>query len=117
MLDHDTWIFNLTEANAAGAAQQPHWFKEYSFLAEYKLTSLSPAVLGNAANTQWTDAAALQKVRVCAEFTESQLYSNARSFMRKQLWENKIKRSDKMLADGCDDACQYGVWCGIVMCP
>lgn len=64
MLDHDTWIFNLTAANAAGASQTPHWFKEYSFRDEYNVTSLSPAVLGSALNTHWTEGVGLRTVRV-----------------------------------------------------
>lgn len=46
ILDHDTWIFNLTEANAAADQTTPRWFKEYSFREHYNVSSCSPAVLG-----------------------------------------------------------------------
>lgn len=45
ILDHDTWIFNLAEANAAIDAP-PRWFKEYSFREYYGVSSCSPDVLG-----------------------------------------------------------------------
>lgn len=46
MLDHDTWIFNLTEANTvADQETMPRWFKEYSFREYYAVSSCSPAAL------------------------------------------------------------------------
>lgn len=42
VVDHETWIFNLTEANIVGESQSPAWFKEYTFSEEYT-DNLSPA--------------------------------------------------------------------------
>lgn len=36
---------------------------------------------------------------------------------RPQMWKNKVKHSQPKLAVGCDEACMYGVLCGIVQCP
>ena len=45
VVDQETWIFNLTEANLQGSAKQPNWFREYKFTEEYGLKDLSPAGL------------------------------------------------------------------------
>lgn len=40
VLDHETYIFNLSEANKKG---QPDWFREYSARSAYNMASLFPA--------------------------------------------------------------------------
>ncbi|KAL5285332.1 hypothetical protein ACFFRR_007199 [Megaselia abdita] len=42
VLDHETWIFNLTEANIHGADKRPQWYKEYSFKEAFGVQDLSP---------------------------------------------------------------------------
>ena len=39
VIDHDTWIMNLDEANNSG---NPRWYKLYNAKKEYGLTSLLP---------------------------------------------------------------------------
>jgi sphingomyelin phosphodiesterase len=41
ILDIETWIFNLTEANT-NANANPTWFKLYSFKDAYGVQSLTP---------------------------------------------------------------------------
>jgi len=41
ILDSETWIFNLTEANTH-ANVNPTWFKLYSFKDAYGVQSLTP---------------------------------------------------------------------------
>lgn len=41
---HETWIYNLTAANLS-PNQNPTWFKEYDFAAEYGVENLSPRSL------------------------------------------------------------------------
>ena len=41
MVDHHTWIFDVTEANELGSEVAPRWFKEYQF-TEFT-NDLSPA--------------------------------------------------------------------------
>ncbi len=38
-MDHETWTFDLEEANASGS---PRWYKLYSMKEEYGMTDLSP---------------------------------------------------------------------------
>jgi Acid sphingomyelin phosphodiesterase C-terminal region len=45
VLDHETWSFNLTEANMAGQDVLPNWQKLYSFRETFGLDSLLPQEL------------------------------------------------------------------------
>jgi len=45
IIDHETWIFNLTEANLAGPDVPPRWFKEYSAREDLELPGITPADL------------------------------------------------------------------------
>lgn len=40
VLNFDTWIYNLTEANL-NPDKPPRWFKEYSFKSRFELEDLS----------------------------------------------------------------------------
>lgn len=62
ILDHETWIFNLTDANLPPKLT-PKWFKEYSFRDAYNVVDLSPATLSNLVSNVWrNDRNALKKV-------------------------------------------------------
>lgn len=62
IVDQETFIFNLTEANLA-PGQPPTWFKEYSFRDAFDVTDLSPFSLSNLVNTTFRhDRRALYKV-------------------------------------------------------
>lgn len=63
VVDHETYIFNLTEANLAPAGQPPKWFKEYSFREAFGVTDLSPFSLSKLVNTTFRhDRRLLHKV-------------------------------------------------------
>lgn len=62
VVDFETFIFNLTEANLA-PNQPPKWFKEYSFRDAFGVTDLSPFTLSNLVNNTFQhDRHALHKV-------------------------------------------------------
>lgn len=52
VLDHETWIFNLTEANQAPDSPVK-WFKEYSFKEFYQIPDLSPDTLNDMVTNKW----------------------------------------------------------------
>lgn len=90
MVDHETWIFNLTEANA-NRDDNPVWFKEYSFKSAYDLVDLSPASLDGLAEEMAGNRDALY------------LY-----------WQRTVKFADTALARGCDNNCLAGILCDMV---
>jgi hypothetical protein len=45
VLDHETWYFNLTEANLAGPSVPPNWQLLYTFNAAYNVTTQLPVEL------------------------------------------------------------------------
>lgn len=54
VVDHETWIFNLTEANRA-PHQTPRWFKEYSFRSSFNVPDLSPVSLSTLVTKTFRD--------------------------------------------------------------
>lgn len=52
ILDHETWIFNLTEANLH-PDKSPNWFKEYSFKELYAVNDMSPSTLHKMLTDDW----------------------------------------------------------------
>lgn len=62
VVDHETYIFNLTEANLM-PDQPPNWFKEYSFRDAFAVTDLSPSTLAKLVNETFrNDRSLLHKV-------------------------------------------------------
>ncbi|XP_058823057.1 sphingomyelin phosphodiesterase 1-like [Topomyia yanbarensis] len=90
ILDHETWFYNLTEANQH-PDRNPLWTKEYSFKEQFNLADLSPVSLDGL----------LQKFA----HTEAELL---------QFWKLKQKQADPMLASGCDRVCLRETLCTIV---
>lgn len=90
VIDFDTWIYNLTEANL-NETKSPRWFKEYSFKNAYQLQDLSLMSLDGLINQ----------------------FSRDKSFLTKY-WEYKIKLADPQLDMGCDDLCLKETLCDIV---
>jgi hypothetical protein len=43
--DVESWIYNLTEANAAGYGTSPRWYQLYKFKEAFEVADLSPASL------------------------------------------------------------------------
>ncbi|XP_058443151.1 sphingomyelin phosphodiesterase 1-like [Malaya genurostris] len=89
ILDHETWIYNLTEANLH-PDRKPKWIKEYSFKELFALDDLSPNSLD----------ALLQRFAQ----TEADLI---------QFWKLKQKNADPMLIHGCDESCLRDTLCAI----
>jgi hypothetical protein len=55
VLDHETWLFNLEEANESGT---PNWYKYYSMKEQYGMADLSPASYSALCESFKTDDAA-----------------------------------------------------------
>lgn len=87
--DHETWIYNLTEANR-NRDQDPFWFREYTFTEAYEIEDLSAATLDNMLTSFATNHDLLK------------LY-----------WQHKYKMGDPSLANGCNNQCLVGHLCGI----
>lgn len=81
VIDHETWIYNLTEANL-NATISPNWFREYTFTDAYNVTDLSPASLDELMTTF-----ALQPELIST------------------YWMYKVKMGDPSLEDGCEYEC------------
>lgn len=62
IVDHDTWIFNLTEANSH-PDDSPKWFKEYSFKDAFDLPDLRPKTIGEMLQRWKGDTDQLKKVK------------------------------------------------------
>lgn len=81
VIDHETWIYNLTEANL-NASSSPNWFRQYTFSEAYNVTDLSPASLDELMTSFASDPELLT------------LY-----------WMQYVKMGDPSLADGCENEC------------
>lgn len=79
VLNHESWIYNLTAANLASDDSRPEWFKMYSFKDDYGIASVSPVDL---------DALVRKMVK-----DEKLAY---------KYFEYKYKLGDITLAKGCD---------------
>lgn len=81
VVGHETWIYNLTEANL-NASSSPNWFREYSFVDAYNVTDLSPASLDELMTSFASDPDLIS------------LY-----------WRHKVKMGDPSLDEGCNNEC------------
>ncbi|XP_058823032.1 sphingomyelin phosphodiesterase-like [Topomyia yanbarensis] len=90
ILDQETWIYNLTEANQH-PTRKPNWFKEYTFKANYGLNDLSPNSLDGLVHK----------------------LANSESDLL-QYWQLKQKSADPLLTEGCDQNCLRSALCAIV---
>uniref|UniRef100_A0A1A9ZZL3 Sphingomyelin phosphodiesterase n=1 Tax=Glossina pallidipes TaxID=7398 RepID=A0A1A9ZZL3_GLOPL len=91
VVDHETWIFNLTAANIAGAAESPRWFKEYIFSEEFT-DDLSPAGLDNLLE---------------------QMADNPR--LLEKFWRFKMLSTDQRLRKGCNRSCMLKTICRLAV--
>ncbi|XP_032779473.2 sphingomyelin phosphodiesterase [Daphnia magna] len=91
VLDHSSWIMNLTVANAQDPSIDPVWFELYQAKRDYALTDLSPRSM---------DAFYQQLVTDDALF---QMY-----------FEHYYKKSEERLEKGCDIDCRTKLLCFIV---
>lgn len=81
VLDFETWIFNLTEANRL-PSNKPIWYKEYSFTSRFNVKDLSPSSIHELLGRFRKDKMLLRKY-----------------------WETTQKESDAAFQKGCDEAC------------
>ncbi|XP_073820484.1 sphingomyelin phosphodiesterase-like [Musca autumnalis] len=88
VVDHSTWIFNLTEANTHGEQRSPRWFKEYQFTDFTK--NLSPAGVDALLDQMATEPDVLR-----------------------QYWKYKMVSSDPRLDMGCDNSCLMNTICNL----
>ncbi|KAH8398700.1 hypothetical protein KR215_011862, partial [Drosophila sulfurigaster] len=88
VLEHQTWTFNLTEANLK-PDESPNWYKEYEFTADF---------------TSDTSPAGIDKLLV--EMAEQP------NLLRK-FWRYKMTQSDARTSGGCDNDCLASTLCRI----
>lgn len=81
VIEHETWIYNLTEANL-NASSSPKWFREYTFTDAYNVTNLSPASLDELMTS----------------------FASNRDLIS-TYWMHKVKMGDPSLQDGCGNDC------------
>ncbi|XP_031616396.1 sphingomyelin phosphodiesterase-like [Contarinia nasturtii] len=82
IVDQETFIFNLTEANMT-PGQPPRWFREYSFRDAFSVPDMSPYTLSKLVNDTFRhDRSALYKY-----------------------WSYKYKLASPKMESGCNDAC------------
>ncbi|XP_065347089.1 sphingomyelin phosphodiesterase-like [Cloeon dipterum] len=91
VLDHETWSFNLTEANLNGPDIPPVWSKLYSFKDAFGLSSLLPQDLNDFVARLATDP-------------------DLQDLYYRYYWT----AGDPSLAKPCDDACRRNLVCEIV---
>ncbi|KAF4525724.1 hypothetical protein B566_EDAN011902 [Ephemera danica] len=91
VLDHETWYYNLTEANVAGPNVLPNWMKLYSFNEAYNTTSLTPTEL----HELWLRMARSRNLQV-------------------QYFRHTMRDADSALRKGCDNICLQTLMCDIV---
>ncbi|KAI8119618.1 Sphingomyelin phosphodiesterase [Lucilia cuprina] len=89
VVDHHTWIFNVTEANELGANGTPRWFKEYQF-TEFT-NDLSPAGID----------ALFEKMA-------------AEPDVLLQFWKYKMTSADPLVDAGCNERCLLSTICHLV---
>lgn len=89
MVNHQTWIYSLTEANQ-NVSDLPRWFQEYSFAEEFEISDLSPASLD----------------QLLTRFShDEQLLT--------RYWQFKVKQGDPWLLRGCDTFCLAAELCSL----
>jgi len=86
VVDHETWIYNLTEANLK-AEKSPNWFKEYTFSEEFT-SDLSPAGLDKLLDSMAENPNLLRK-----------------------FWRYKMTTADPKIKDGCGRSCLMSTIC------
>ncbi|XP_011178148.1 sphingomyelin phosphodiesterase [Zeugodacus cucurbitae] len=91
VVDHETWIFNLTDANAKGETQTPQWFKEYEFSAEFT-ADLCPAGIDNLLDEMAANPSILRK-----------------------FWRYKMTTADPKMKAGCSRSCLLETICRIAV--
>lgn len=83
MINQETWVYNLTEANLH-PDKQPTWFKEYDFKEHYNVSSLAPKDINKLINRMVT--------------TEKNL-------LKKDYHIFRGKSSDPYVKGQCDEKC------------
>jgi len=89
VVDHHTYIYNLTDANLHGSEHSPEWFKEYQFTETFT-DDLSPAGLDN----------------LLVKMAENPK-------LLKRFWELKMTSADPTLRKGCNNKCLMKTICSL----
>ncbi|KAF4521930.1 hypothetical protein B566_EDAN009457 [Ephemera danica] len=92
VLDHETWFYNLTEANMGGEGVPPNWQVMYSFNAAYGTSAPFPSEMDALVHRMVNDTA-----------------------LQDQYWRYHEKMGDASLAQGCDATCMQGLMCETVI--
>uniref|UniRef100_A0A1A9WB54 Sphingomyelin phosphodiesterase n=1 Tax=Glossina brevipalpis TaxID=37001 RepID=A0A1A9WB54_9MUSC len=90
VVDHETWIFNLTEANEQNGLKSPRWFSEYHF-SEFT-DDLSPSGIDKWLNQMAENPDILQK-----------------------FWSYKVTLADPNLSTGCNNKCLLNNICQLAV--
>ncbi|XP_046645796.1 sphingomyelin phosphodiesterase-like [Daphnia pulicaria] len=91
VLDFNTYIMNLTDANQKGSEVDPVWYELYQAKQEYNLTDLTPQSMDELFQRMKADDALFQ------------LY-----------YKNYYKNADEAVAEGCNNRCKSNMLCRIV---
>ncbi|XP_037949873.1 sphingomyelin phosphodiesterase 1-like [Teleopsis dalmanni] len=87
VVDHETWIFNLTEANIHGKEIRPVWFKEYTFSSEFTK-------------------------ELCPDCIDKLLDQMAeKPELLRKFWRFKMTSADPRIAAGCNRNCLMSTIC------
>ncbi|XP_046396231.1 sphingomyelin phosphodiesterase-like isoform X2 [Ischnura elegans] len=90
LVDHETWIFNLTEANQ-NPTQSPRWYRSILATKDFGVASLSPNDLYQHTLRMVEDEALFQR-----------------------MYGYYVKNGDSALAKGCDKKCKEEILCGFL---
>ncbi|ODM96222.1 Sphingomyelin phosphodiesterase [Orchesella cincta] len=90
IIDHETWIYNLTDANL-NPHLPPRWYKLYQATEAFEIPDMSPESLNNFVQRMSSNITAFN--------TYYRLYHKA---------------TDAALDEGCDNLCRKRILCGIV---
>ncbi|CAB3361410.1 Hypothetical predicted protein [Cloeon dipterum] len=91
VLDHETWYYNLTEANLGGETVPPNWQKLYTFTESFGVASVFPQDMYDLT------------LRMINDTQLFQLY-----------YSYYVKIGDPSLEEGCDEACVRKLLCKIL---
>ncbi|CAB3360244.1 Hypothetical predicted protein [Cloeon dipterum] len=91
VLDHETWYYNLTEANLAGPEVPPSWKKLYSFKEAFGMMSLHPKDLDDLVQKMVKDVD-----------------------LQNKYYGYYVKLGDTSMEKGCNEKCRNNLVCEIV---
>ncbi|KAF4522137.1 hypothetical protein B566_EDAN012599 [Ephemera danica] len=91
VLDHETWYYNLTEANLGGQSVPPNWQLMYTFNDAYGTSAPFPSQMDDLVHRMVND-----------------------TVLQDKYWRYYEKLGDPALAEGCDERCMERLICRTV---